>query len=233
MGLKVGDILRGINSEPIRTRDAWKSFVQMIGNKEKLQVRVLRDGKEGTQIGVADFSSGAIPVIAGSAIPLELSETGRTIASAEEASAAVKRAADGLLPQLKSTLSTAMELGDVFMRDVDMLIGKANSAMDEELAELIDKMDGTLDELGYTLERVTPKAESTIDDYDRIGQMVESLLYRVEGMMDIVEGELQYLPGSMASANQMLYQSSEMVDAVRHHWIMRRMVDRQRRRCRR
>ena len=231
IGIEKDDILRSINSERVRTLDQWEKFTAGIEDHVKLKVRVFRNGKAGTQIGVADFSSGAKPLASGEIIPLEIpSSQRRKVVSTSDASAAVKKAADGILPQLKSTLVLAMQLGDVVFRDVDELLGKVNNAMDDELAELLAKMDSTLDSLDNTLESVTPAAESTIEDYDRIGEKLEQLVYRMDTMMGVFESEVQYLPGTMATTNRMMCQSAEMVDAVRNHWVMRRMIDRQQRR---
>ncbi len=231
IGLQPGDTLIEINETKILTLRDWRSFCDSATAGDSLKIRILRENKEGSLIGVTDFKSGMLPLTDDSLLGFSTAAGGSATPDAVvDASLAVQEAAENLIPKLDTALDNAMEMSDYVMEDIHKLLDNTSEMIDEDVKSLLTSLQSTLGDLDETLNRITPKAESTLADYEGIAHSLERLLDQSQQMLSIVQCELQYLPGTMATTQKMICQTSEMVDAIRCHWLVRRVIDRQHRR---
>ena len=234
MGLENGDVLFEVNDHSTKTLSEWNQVNAVTETGADLRVRFRRRGKEASLIGVADFGSGMLALPSGSTIGFSSVDHAVEMArSVSSASVAVKDAADDVIPKMDEAITSAMELGELMLedlqgllastddlmnRDVKKLLADTNGLMEEDVAKLMSQVQDTLRELDSIMNRVTPQAESTLADYEHVAVRLDRLLDQTQRMLDVVECELQYLPGTMASTQQVLCQTAEMVDAIRGHW---------------
>ncbi|MGB7348062.1 MAG: PDZ domain-containing protein, partial [Pirellulaceae bacterium] len=215
--LEAGGTIIQFQPEPDRLKDLAKQVSQVqesIANVETSVVGTL--GKTDTQI-----EDSLAPTI---------SQYLRTGQSLEATSDKVR---EDTLEKFHESLARIDESTRVFNQRLDDIAGSFNGLVQERAGPAFDSFNSASKRLGSASDSLkdasdTIGTETTVamKDLQRASQTLNDLLDQSREVIDVLQSEINQLPGTAAKINRAAGGANDVIDGAKDHWLLRRSVKR-------